>query len=297
MDKLMKEFMDEATTRQTQVGRPLKEGFDTDESLVAELVQWTENDGQVYEQRATPVMKNMMRKLVKGKYDHQLAVKAWMYVVEDGARSYSKEFGEGRKGEWATFFPKNIRLAAAKEMADSFLDEVKAGGYSPEDFDVKGEVQLPGAKQEGKKAGKRKISKRISEAKRRRMKENASRSDVDSYLETALWSSTGDDDEPLDKNFSIGDFSAEARALAEKECSEFYAKAESLLTDNDPDHWPHDFWLTRNGHGTGFWDGDYENGDELTEIAEQFYESDIYVGDNGEVELSSPSRKTERKHR
>jgi hypothetical protein len=34
----------------------------------------------------------------------------------------------------------------------------------------------------------------------------------------------------------------------------------------------HDFFLTRNGHGAGFWDGDYKNGEKLTEIAKSFGE-------------------------
>jgi hypothetical protein len=32
----------------------------------------------------------------------------------------------------------------------------------------------------------------------------------------------------------------------------------------------HDFQLTRNGHGAGFWDGDWKHGDELTALAKTF---------------------------
>ena len=42
----------------------------------------------------------------------------------------------------------------------------------------------------------------------------------------------------------------------------------------------HDFWYTRNGHGTGFWDGDYENGKVLTDIAQSFGEVETYEGDD-----------------
>ena len=36
----------------------------------------------------------------------------------------------------------------------------------------------------------------------------------------------------------------------------------------------HDFWLTRNGHGAGFWDGDYPESEEtiLTDAARTFGE-------------------------
>jgi len=42
----------------------------------------------------------------------------------------------------------------------------------------------------------------------------------------------------------------------------------------------HDFWYTRNEHGTGFWNGDYEEGDALTKIADSFGEVYAYEGDD-----------------
>ncbi len=38
--------------------------------------------------------------------------------------------------------------------------------------------------------------------------------------------------------------------------------------------WPTDFWLTRNRHGAGFWDGDYPDGigERLSDIAHGFGE-------------------------
>lgn len=45
-----------------------------------------------------------------------------------------------------------------------------------------------------------------------------------------------------------------------------------------------DFWLTRNGHGAGFWDrGLGKTGDELTIYAHAFGGVDVYVGDDGKV--------------
>lgn len=32
----------------------------------------------------------------------------------------------------------------------------------------------------------------------------------------------------------------------------------------------HDLWLTRNGHGAGFWDGDWRDHDVLCNVSEQF---------------------------
>ena len=43
----------------------------------------------------------------------------------------------------------------------------------------------------------------------------------------------------------------------------------------------HDFWLTRNGHGTGFWDRPemygHKNADILSEISRSFRDQDIIV--------------------
>jgi hypothetical protein len=50
----------------------------------------------------------------------------------------------------------------------------------------------------------------------------------------------------------------------------------------------HDFWLTRNGHGAGFWDGDLSEdvGNALTEAAKKFGECHLYVGDDGQIYTS-----------
>ena len=54
----------------------------------------------------------------------------------------------------------------------------------------------------------------------------------------------------------------------------------------------HDFWLTRNRHGAGFWDGDYEEeaGKKLTEIAHSFGEVHPYVGDDGKIYISGSKK-------
>jgi len=59
-------------------------------------------------------------------------------------------------------------------------------------------------------------------------------------------------------------------------------------TDTSAQH-AHDFWLTRNRHGAGFWDGDYpeELGKKLTEASHAFGECDLYIGDDGKVHVSN----------
>jgi hypothetical protein len=106
-----------------------------------------------------------------------------------------------------------------------------------------------------------------------------------SYLKTALWSSTGDDEEPLDKNYTVTDVAPETLRQARKDVEKFIENAGGLLDNISADSAGHDFWLTRNGHGAGFWDGDYpENiGDALTKVSHGFREIDPYVGDDGKI--------------
>ncbi|UTC28485.1 hypothetical protein GURKE_04830 [Brevundimonas phage vB_BpoS-Gurke] len=56
----------------------------------------------------------------------------------------------------------------------------------------------------------------------------------------------------------------------------------------DFDEWGragHDFWLTRNGHGAGFWDGDWPEpqAERLSQAAREFGDYDLATGDDGSV--------------
>lgn len=110
-----------------------------------------------------------------------------------------------------------------------------------------------------------------------------------SYMETALFSSTDDNDQPLDKNYSIHDISEETKSEMMSDCADFQEMASELLqalADDATDvRAGKDFWLTRNGHGAGFWDGDWEQqaGAALTKIAKSFGEVNLYVGDDGKI--------------
>jgi hypothetical protein len=80
------------------------------------------------------------------------------------------------------------------------------------------------------------------------------------YLETALWSSLADDDEPMDKDYSLSDIAPETVAQAEIDCAKFqseHAADLAVFAEAYDDETPgHCLWLNRNGHGTGFWDRD-----------------------------------------
>lgn len=108
---------------------------------------------------------------------------------------------------------------------------------------------------------------------------------VTAYLECALWSSTDETGEPIDKHGTIKDFSKKALEKAKEDCKNFLAKCGDIaLTANQLGH---NFWLNRNRHGAGFWDmGLGQKGQNLSDLSHTFGECNVYIGDDGEIELS-----------
>jgi hypothetical protein len=104
------------------------------------------------------------------------------------------------------------------------------------------------------------------------------------YIECALWAET-DNDTPLDENYGVEDIAPETLVLMKEDCRIF--QYQNRLPEyhsqwSDEEMAGHDFWLTRNGHGVGFWDrGLGEVGDRLTEASKRFGEVYLYVGDDG----------------
>lgn len=108
------------------------------------------------------------------------------------------------------------------------------------------------------------------------------------YLETALWSSTDESTEsggePMDQNYSVDDIPEDVQERLREECRHFITDNEADLADIDPGQAGHDFWLTRNRHGAGFWDrGLGEIGRRLTDAAHAWGSVEPYVSDDGKV--------------
>lgn len=98
------------------------------------------------------------------------------------------------------------------------------------------------------------------------------------YVECALWSSTDDDGEPLDGH----EVAPDALKSMREDCEDFcQANKELLDKAGDDSQNGHDFWLTRNGHGAGFWDRGYgKTGARLTEASKVYGSVTLYVGDD-----------------
>lgn len=115
------------------------EGKDLDKDAARELHIYIDSDADLYRQQRTPIHKNLVAKKVRGVYDSQLAVKLFMYLVEAGAKKYTKEYSSpGDK--WYEMFPKDLREAVATELRDSFEVEYDLGNYDnyiPKKYQVK----------------------------------------------------------------------------------------------------------------------------------------------------------------
>jgi hypothetical protein len=117
------------------------------------------------------------------------------------------------------------------------------------------------------------------------------------YVECALWSTNADHLDPegtgsagsLEDHVGAEDITSEALASIVADCAAFQAHEANDLDSAHitPTQAGHDFWLTRNHHGTGFWDrGLGARGDRLTAAADAYGESYLYVGDDGKVYVS-----------
>ena len=64
-----------------------------DSSAVNELDSYIMNNEELYRRRFMPIISNIKRKLKRNVYDHEKAQKLWMYLIDDAAKEYVKEFG------------------------------------------------------------------------------------------------------------------------------------------------------------------------------------------------------------
>lgn len=92
-----------------------------DKEAVRELVLYITNDGDLYRQRVTPMIENLKRKVKKGVYDREKAVKLWQYLADEGVKKYGKEFGPGASVAWLN---PATREEIARKLRDYYEEEV-----------------------------------------------------------------------------------------------------------------------------------------------------------------------------
>lgn len=110
------------------------------------------------------------------------------------------------------------------------------------------------------------------------------------YMIAALWSSNDESDAsggaPIEDNYTLSDIAEAAWNKMCDDCFKFQDQHKLLLEKSGltDEQGGHGFWLTRNRHGTGFWDLGLPDdlGEALTEAAHAFGEINLYVSD-GEI--------------
>ena len=110
-----------------------------DSDAVNELDSYLMNNEELYRRRFMPIIENLKRKMKKGIYDDKLAIKLWMYLVDDGAREYVKEFGDPSQ-DVKDMFPKETRLKVAEIISLREKENIEKGEYDV----VKGTVSQRG---------------------------------------------------------------------------------------------------------------------------------------------------------
>ncbi len=101
------------------------------------------------------------------------------------------------------------------------------------------------------------------------------------YMECAVWTSS-EELEGAEKGFAPATIAAMTADCA-KFLQAVQGKIDALVYDLPS--FGHDFWLTRNHHGSGYWDSPelygVEGSEILTNAAHEFPEVDLYIGDDG----------------
>ena len=109
-------------------------------------------------------------------------------------------------------------------------------------------------------------------------------------LEAALWT-INDDEEEKAKNCTVHEFpeDSEGMSVLRTELTKLYLDHKKLIEEDEisSEMFGHDFWLTAQGHGAGFWDRGYKNGDKLTEACKSLCSEHLYVfiNDDGTPDL------------
>lgn len=104
-------------------------------------------------------------------------------------------------------------------------------------------------------------------------------------IESALFTSVaGLHNKALDEKFSGRHVHPTTIKYLNDHLDHFYEKAKPLLKHNEDDNLlGHNFWMSRNGLGSDYWNKYYENGDKLHALSKQYPEVQLYPGIDGMV--------------
>lgn len=114
------------------------------------------------------------------------------------------------------------------------------------------------------------------------------------YITCALWSTSNDEGDYLDTFYDVEDITEESMQEIIRECKAFQDENKALLNQyyDAYTRWEytsqvlagHDYWLTRNGHGVGFWDrGLGELGEALTKAC-QYQARHLFINEDNKLD-------------
>lgn len=95
-----------------------------------ELALFIENDGEMYRHKKA-ILESLHRKMKAGTYKSHLAPKAWIHLVDAGARKYAKEYSVG--SDWNKMFTKKERDHVARWFAQHEEHRLRSGEYGLRD--------------------------------------------------------------------------------------------------------------------------------------------------------------------
>lgn len=90
-----------------------------------ELHLFLENESSLYPKKKA-IAKNMARKLMADAYSTPLAVKGWLYLVEDAAKQYAKDFSASPR-DWSKIFSVADRKQVAVELEKEWFASAQEG--------------------------------------------------------------------------------------------------------------------------------------------------------------------------
>ena len=119
---------------------------------------------------------------------------------------------------------------------------------------------------------------------------------VDGYLDALFFTEEGvhEDEYGNDtmEDKTLSDIDNDTKVEIEKEVEWFVNSAGDVFEELSDDQIGHDFWLTRNGHGSGFFEriNDSENLETIEELCNILGTVGTYVGDDGKIHCESNDR-------
>ena len=87
-----------------------------------ELQICANNDREIYKKFLEPIEHNFMRKVKKGTFDPEKAVKAYELALRTAAKKYAKYNAEEK--EWSQIFPAVARRYTAKILINVFIENI-----------------------------------------------------------------------------------------------------------------------------------------------------------------------------